>query len=71
MLYRYWTRNNGLQKFFSKAQETIPRNRFASLAWQAGTTTLFVVQAGGIDFLESIPELHKRLQIQAQEPQNP
>jgi hypothetical protein len=44
-----------------------PRNRFP--ARRAGTTTLFVVlarQAGGIDSSESIPGLHKRLQIRAQ-----
>jgi hypothetical protein len=46
-----------------------PRNRFT--AWQACTTTLFVVsarqatQGGGIDSSESIPGLHKRLQIRA------
>ncbi len=46
-----------------------PRNRFPS--WRSGTTTLFVgparqtTKAGGIDFSESIPGLHKRLQIRA------
>ncbi len=47
-----------------------PRNRFP--AWEAGTTTLFVVpagmqatEAGRIDSSESIPGLHKRLQIRA------
>ncbi len=46
-----------------------PRNRFPS--WRSGTTTLFVgparqtTYAGGIDFSESIPGLHKRLQIRA------
>jgi hypothetical protein len=43
-----------------------PRNRFPP--WRAGTTTLYDVparQAGGIDFLESIPGLLKRLQIRA------
>jgi hypothetical protein len=48
-----------------------PRNRFP--AWRVGTTTLFVVQAcqaawaGGIGSSESIPGLHKRLQIRAQD----
>jgi hypothetical protein len=47
-----------------------PSNRFP--AWRVGTTTLLVVparqviKAGGIDSLESIPGLLKRLQIQAQ-----
>ncbi len=46
-----------------------PRNRFP--AWRACTTTLFVVPArqatwvGGIGLSESIPGLHKRLQIRA------
>jgi hypothetical protein len=46
------------------------RNRFPD--WRASTTTLFIVpacqptQAGGIDTSESIPGLHKRLQIRAQ-----
>ncbi len=40
-------------------------------AWRAGTATLFVVPArqttypGGVDSSESIPGLHKRLQIRA------
>jgi hypothetical protein len=38
-----------------------PRNRFS--AWRAGTTTLFFVPAR---LAESIPGLHKRLQIRAQ-----
>jgi hypothetical protein len=48
----------------------VPRNRFS--AWRDGATTLFVVparqgnKAGGIDFSESIPGLHKRSQIRAQ-----
>jgi hypothetical protein len=46
-----------------------PKNRFP--AWRAGTTTLFVVPArqatwaGEIDSSESIPGLHKRLQMRA------
>jgi hypothetical protein len=46
-----------------------PRNRFP--AWRAGSKTLFVVLArqatkvGEIDSSESIPGLHKRLQIRA------
>ncbi len=46
-----------------------PRNRFP--AWRAGPTTLHVVPArqatwaGWIDFSESIPGLHKRLQTRA------
>jgi len=47
-----------------------PRNRFP--AWRAGTTTLFgapgrqATQADEIDSSDSIPGLHKRLQIRAQ-----
>ncbi len=47
-----------------------PENRFSG--WRAGTTALFVVaarqatQAGEVDSSESIPGLHKRLQIRAQ-----
>ncbi len=46
-----------------------PKNRFSG--WRAGATTLFVVPArqatyaGEIDSSESIPGLHKRLQIRA------
>jgi hypothetical protein len=46
-----------------------PRNRFQ--AWRARTTTLFIVHARqatkvrGMDSSESIPGLHKRLQIRA------
>jgi len=53
------------------AQESIPP---AYVAWRAGTITLFGLtarQAGGIDSLESIPGLLKRLQIRAQGIQAP
>ncbi len=40
-----------------------PRNQFP--AWRAGTTSLFATQAGCIGFLESIPGLHKHVQIRA------
>ncbi len=46
-----------------------PRNRFQ--AWRAHTTTLFIVhvcqatKVRGMDSSESIPGLHKRLQIRA------
>jgi hypothetical protein len=49
-----------------------PMIRFPT--WRARTTTLFDVparqttQAGGIDFLVSIPGILKRLQIRAQSP---
>jgi hypothetical protein len=48
-----------------------PRNRYP--AWRASTTTMFdvparqVTKADGMNSLESIPGLLKRLQIQAQE----
>ncbi len=61
--------DQGGARIFKSSRE--PRYRFP--AWRAGTTTIFFVparqvsKACGIESSESVPGLHNRLQIRAQE----